>query len=97
MNNATTVTKKVTRATFKSFLKANAGKIWVSVRDAHNREITDKSWFQKATESMPERTFGIQGVWLVGGSDWFTAWEGEGYKGIKVSNCCYTFIVGVAI
>ncbi len=97
MNNASNnAAKKITLATFKKFLKDNEGKVSVSVRQSHNSDTNDKTWFQRKSERMIDRSFGIAGIWLVlGGGDSFEAWEGEGFRGIKVNNSCSIFIVGV--
>jgi hypothetical protein len=43
-----------------------------------------------------KNNFGIRGVYLVFGSrDYFTAFDENGITGIRVSNSCGSFIVGV--
>ena len=97
---------KITKSTFKSFLKKNSDKLLITTRSSFdgmvdgctacsNREFTParKSDLIYADDN----TMGIAGVWLVGSSrDYFTAYEKDGITGIDVSNCCGHFIVGIA-
>ena len=99
------MTKKITKATFKSFLKKNEGNIWVKqrsrfdgccdgIRYAKNPEFvaTVKS------ELTHENECGYKGIWLVGGSrDYFTSYDDGLFQGISVSNCCGCFIVAKKI
>lgn len=99
---ATPATKKVTKATFKSFITKNADRLMVKVRSQFDG-MTDcvvpcASGFvpaQKDTE-WSQHTLGIRGVWLVGGSrNWFTPYNENGFTGIKVTNCCGSCIVAI--
>lgn len=87
--------KKITKATFKSFIKKNAGKLELNVTSSFDG-MTDccesrNDGFRKAvtTDKMVDNNCGIDGVWLVGGSrDYFTAFETDTHTGIRYSNCC---------
>lgn len=92
---------KITRTTFKSFIKNNAQDLFVKnvsyfdgMTDCveHNR----KAEFVKASpgDHNPEHTLGIDGVWLVNGSrDYFQPYQDDEFEGIEVSNACGSFIV----
>lgn len=91
---------KITRATFKKFVKQLG--LLISKQSSFDgmtdgiTSSSDKSF--KPVESVPysNNTLGINGVWLVGSSrDFFTHYEENGIVGIEVSNCCGRFIVGV--
>lgn len=92
---------KITRATFKSFIKKNDGKLFVKVNSNFDgmvdcvMPVEDQFSIAKADgrDFANENTLGISGVWLVGGRDYFNSYEKDGFSGIEVSNCCGSFIV----
>lgn len=93
---------KITRATFKSFIKKNRNNLWVKKKRYFNGMIDcvdniKDPMFQPSkndNDSLNEHTLGIEGVWLVRGSrDYFSPYEDKFYKGISVVNCCGSFIV----
>jgi len=95
--------KKITKATFKSFLKKNSGKLYIRTKSHFDgmtdcvEQCADQGW-SKITDAeyKHENNLGIQGVWLVGGSrDYFTAYNDGKFSGIDVYNCCGHFMVGV--
>ena len=96
-------TKKNTRATFKSFIRKNAGNLHINVKSDFDGMVDcvmpSHRGFRVAQEDtreyMQENNVGILGVWLVGGRDWFKGYEDDTYKGIEVSNCCGNFIVAI--
>jgi len=101
----TTTTKKITRATFKSFVTKYAE--CLLIKNVSNFDgmvdcvMPVQRDFRFATKSTRHQnadkyTLGINGVWLVGSSrDYFTAYEDDNFKGIEVSNCCGDFIVAI--
>lgn len=100
--------QKVTRSTLKSFLKKNAGNLYVS---EHSRfdGMTDcversESKFRRAVNQVfdpkQEYTLGISGIWTVGQSrDSFTAVtvvdQTGTYEGIYCYNCCGSWTVAI--
>lgn len=96
--------KKITRATFKSFVRKNVGALWVKIKGDFDGMVdcvmpTQNAMFKpsETTDIDPRTTLGILGVWLVGDSrDYFKPYEDDNYRGIYVSNCCGSFIVAVA-
>lgn len=94
---------KPTVATLKSFIRKNRENLLVKCKGDFDAMIDGIS-YNKGAEFAPakpsDQTFsnnlGISGVWLVGRSrDYLTPFEGEGFKGFKVSNCCGSFEVAV--
>jgi hypothetical protein len=94
---------KITAATFKSFIRKNRAQLYIKVRGSFDG-MTDGIEFSRNAEFRPavdgeytnENNLGIAGVWLVKGSrDYFKAFEGEGFYGIEVSNCCGYFTVAI--
>ena len=95
--------KKITMATLKSFIRKNAGKLFVKnlshfdsmtdcVEQCHDRQFREA----QATDEHGDHSLGIRGVWCVRGSrDWFTAYNEKGFRGIEVYNCCGSFIIAV--
>lgn len=93
---------KITKATFKSFLRKNEGKLYFKSKSNFDSMsdcvMPTHGYWHKAVKSDAhnEHTCGIQGVWLVGGGrDYFTEFSQDGYRGIDVYNCCGHFIVAV--
>ena len=96
------MTKKITLATFKSFVKKNRENLLVRVSSdfdgmqdcvVANRDAKFKPAQSCGNE---DNTLGIQGVWLVKGSrDYITELDTMGYKGFRVSNCCGSFSVAI--
>ena len=95
-------TKKITKATFKSFIKKNEGKLF-TVRKTRFDGMTDSventgSEISPAvkTESHVDHTLGLAAVWLVGGGrDYFSHYEKNGFVGIEFYNSCGSGIVAV--
>ena len=94
--------KKITKTTFKSFIKKNADNLLIQVKSEFDGMVDGcvsvKGGFVKAqaADRYTENTYGIHGAWLVGGGrDWFTEYNKDGITGIEVTNCCGRFIVGV--
>lgn len=96
--------KKITLATFKSFIKKNEENLLVnevsSFDGMHDCVMSsEKVGFTKITktESNVKHTLGIVGLWLVGSSrDYFRTYEDEKYTGIEVYNCCGSQIIAIA-
>lgn len=94
--------KKITLATFKSWMRKNQGKIFVNVKSSFDG-MTDgcepcRDGFKPASQSdhPHQNNLGINGIWLVlGGGDYFTPYYDAEYCGIEVSNCCGRFIVAI--
>ena len=91
---------KITRATFKKFIKQP--NLLISQHSSFDGMVDgvmpslDKSFKPVIARPYCNMTLGINGVWLVGSSrDFFTHYEENGIVGIEVSNCCGRFIVGV--
>jgi hypothetical protein len=94
---------KITKATFKSFIKKNRSNLMISCKSSFDGQFdcvmpTESKGFSRAVEAehFHENNLGINGVWLVGSSgNYFTPYEKDGVRGIDVYNCCGHFIVGV--
>jgi hypothetical protein len=106
MSNALPLPAKITLATFKSFVRKNRSELFIKVRGSFDGmtdgvEFDSNATFKPAKDSLggcPENDLGIGGVWLVKGSrDYFKAFEGEGFYGIEVSNCCGYFTVAIKV
>lgn len=93
--------KKITKATLKSFVKRNNGKLFVNVKSSFDGmtdgcESRNDGFQPQRSADFEANTLGIAGIWLVGSSrDYFKAYDKDGYEGIEVSNCCGYFIVAV--
>lgn len=96
---------KITRATLKSFVRKNAGKMFIKVKSRFDgmqdgvRDTEDQG-FSKCmpAEGCHEHNLGIQGAWLVlSSNDWYTAYNDGKFTGIEVYNCCGNFTIAVKV
>lgn len=96
------MTKKITMATVKSFVRKNASKeIFVNVKSSFD-DMTDmceerNHGFVVASKDdrCVENTLGLCGVWLVGGNDRFSHYEDDRFVGIEYHNCCGYGVIAV--
>ena len=94
--------KKITKATVKSFIRKNAGKIYVKVEssfsgmtDAIERIEDDFDLAKESTRNV-DHTFGIEGAWFVGHSrDYCRPYEDEKYNGFYIHNACGSFVLAI--
>ena len=81
---------KITKATLKSFVRKNEGKIFVNVRSEFDGMVdgcvSSRRGFQKV-ESINLRDY------VVYSRNFFYEYNEEGFNGIRVSNCCGDFII----
>lgn len=96
-------TKKITKATFKSFVRKNLSDLFIKEKYSFNGMIDgiefSNSSFQPAIQTSKHlnNTAGIEGVWLVGNSnDYFSYYEDSFYRGIEVTNSCGNFIIAIS-
>lgn len=102
--NHMTAEKKITKATFKSFIKNNRENLFILVESRFDgmtdgiemvRSVPTKIQAEDHAGCI-ENNLGIKGVWLVGQSrDYFKAYEDPMFKGFHVSNCCGSFKIGI--
>lgn len=99
------MTKRITKSTFKSFLKRNAGNL--EIRNvSHFDGMTDgveqlenngfRPLIEKTFRSIPECDLGLDGVWLThtAGDNRFADYQ-DG-RGIECYNCVGSYIVRIA-
>ena len=94
--------KKITRATLKSFIRKNQGRLFLCVRSQYDamtdgRESVNGGFVPAVpTDRWMTNSLGITGVWMVGNSrDYFSIHSDDEMEGISVSNCCGSFILAV--
>jgi hypothetical protein len=95
--------KKITKATLKSFVNKNRDNLYIRVDTKFDgmvdcvmetRSINMEK--VKSRSDYIDHTLGISGVWLVGRSrDYFSQYTDGLYEGIRVYNCCGSFILAV--
>lgn len=98
-----TPTKKITLSTVKSFIRKNKDNLFLNLKSSFDGmtdmvETCKNSSFKKATETTGNLsyTLGIAGTWFVGSSrDYFSQYEDDQFTGIKVYNCCGSFILAI--
>jgi len=94
--------KKITLATLKSFIKKSEDLLIKNISSFDSMQDCishyDNSDFRNLSLSseMPfENSLGFQGIWLVGSSrDHFYYYNDNEIEGIKVNNCCGSFVIG---
>ena len=93
---------KITKATFKSFIKKNKNNLQVWVKSSFDgmtdcvQSVGGSFKAIQETEEWVEHSLGIKGVWLVnGGRDYFTKFEENGMVGIEYHNCCGYGIIAI--
>lgn len=99
----TTTSKKITKATVKSFIKKNRETLFINCKSSFSGmtdmvERNPNAGFKIAQteERNAENTFGIAGAWFVGYSrDYFKAFENADFTGIEVYNSCGSFILAI--
>ena len=92
--------KKITKATIKSFIKKNEGKLFIKklssfdgMQDCVMPDNDSFSQVQKTRFHIPH-TLGIKKAWFVGGEH-YTEYKDDTFAGYKVYNCCGSFILAV--
>ncbi|MEY5020578.1 MAG: hypothetical protein RJA91_113 [Pseudomonadota bacterium] len=92
--------KKITKATIKSFIKKNSGKVYIQLESKFDgmidgiRSINDRFSIAQPESKNEKYTFGISGAWFVGHSrDYFKAYEDEQFSGYYIYNSCGSFIL----
>ncbi len=92
---------KITKTTFKSFLRKNAGNLYILRKSSFSGmtdcvEQLENKGFEpiEATDRCIENSLGISGLWLAnGGRDYFTEYNSGQFSGFEVYNCCGTTII----
>lgn len=97
--------KKPTLATVKAFIRQNRAALQISVRRSFDGmvdgcvENPDKSFSAALTPDEGRNhsnALGIAGAWFVlGGRDYFSAYDDGTFAGFKVYNACGSFILAV--
>ncbi len=96
---------KVTKATLKSFIRKNEGKLFIREKSSFDGMVDgctnecDRGFNQarKYEGTLREdHNLGYHGIWIVGSSgNSFRAYNDDAFEGIEVYNCCGHFIVAV--
>lgn len=104
MNNG----KKITLATVKKFIRTHMGTdLQISVRSSFSgmtdcvESTSDRGFTPALTPDEGQNhsnKCGVQGAWFVFGSrDSFTEYNEGGYTGVRVYNCCGSFVLAVRV
>lgn len=99
--NTQTATRRITKATLKAFVNRNRERLYIKVKREFDGMIDGCRDCQMDFEpiqpkGMAEHTLGINGVWLVGDSrDYFYPYDDDVMTGLRVSNCCGSFILAI--
>lgn len=100
--NTSKLTHKITLATVKTFIKNNRPDLFIQVKSSFDgmtdmvESVSGGFVPAKKDEDHTDSTLGIKGVWFVGQSrDHFSHYKEDTWEGIKVSNCCGSFILAI--
>lgn len=93
--------KKITKATFKSFLRKNEGNLFIKTQSNFDgmydsvMAVSNPQFNQLHVADMVHpNNCGYAGIWLVTSSgNSFYKYNKDGYEGIEVHNCCGSFII----
>jgi len=100
----TSVKKKTTLATVKSFIKREAknGNLYIKVNSSFDGMVdcvmpVEDSFRKVETLNLEEKnSLGIRGAWFVGhSSDSFDDFSDDNFIGYRVYNCCGTFFIAM--
>lgn len=94
------MTKRITIATIKSFIKKNANNLHLKKKHSFDG-MTDGTSFETAhpfkrvtiDPIAHKNTLGIDGAWFTSSGNLFTAYDDGVYKGYEVYNCCGHFFI----
>lgn len=98
------MSKKITKATLKKFVRENRDKLFINTRSRFSGMIDGceivnngfKSIIEDDKVISSDYTLGIKGVWLVGGGrDYFREYNDPDFTGIETTNCCGCFVLAV--
>ena len=94
------MTKKITMATVKSFIKKNADGLFLKKINSYDGMcdgVNDRSAhsFMKVTLNSHSHAnqLGIEGAWFTPGGNLLTEYNDGVFKGFDVYNCCGHFII----
>lgn len=95
------MTKRITLATIKSWMKKNEGRIYVQERSRFDGSIDAVSYHEAPEFNLAQpsynphkNNFNMRGVWFVfGGGDCYTPYDDGKFQGYEVYNCCGSFIL----
>ena len=95
--------KKITKATFKSFIRKNIDNLYLNVQSSFSGmtdmvETLDNGLKKvEITERHIKNTCGINGIWLVGSSrDYFNSYQTDTHVGIEYFNSCGGGVIAIA-
>lgn len=101
---------KITKSTFKSFVRKNEGNLFVKKESSFDGmtdcvQTNNNAAFRPATKYEPraftsteinQNTLGYNGIWLVGGGrDYFKAFEDAEFAGFEYYNSCGNGLVAI--
>ena len=97
--------KKATKATFKSFIKNNRENLLIENKSSFcgnndcvmptGKEGFDPVKWKNDGEGHRDYDFGIIGVWVTSGKNWFDLYETETHTCLSCDNCCGSFTLAI--
>ena len=95
-------TKKITRATIKSFVKKNFNNLYIKnlteFDGMQDMTVANKNAeFRKAVPTQRDfnYTLGVDGAYVLPNRNLFDPFENENYVGYNVWNCCGEFVIAI--
>ena len=100
----TTITKRITLATVKAFIRKNRQSLLIQCKSSYDgmcdgvRDV-ESNGFSPALDAdvATSNNLGIHGAWFVHGSrNSFSAYDDGSHVGFEVWNCCGEFVLAIA-
>jgi len=96
-------TKKITKATIKSFIKKNIDNLFVNIESNFDGMVdcvmpcsNGFAKIQKSKDINNKNTMGIPGVWFVDSSrNYFLSYENKNFLGFECANSCGNWIIAI--
>lgn len=96
------MSKRITKATFKSFVKKNIHNLWLEQAYSFDAQIDgirqcDKSFKRVIIDpnDLSKPNLGVPGIWITDSGNLFTEYQSESFCGIEVYNCCGCFVIAI--
>jgi hypothetical protein len=96
--------KKATMATVKAFIRTSGKALMIDSESSFDgmcdgvRQNPDRGFTLTLPGNFPANDLGVQGAWFVGSSrDFIQPFVKDGIEGYRISNCCGSFALAVAV
>lgn len=96
------MTKRITKATLKAFIKKNIHNLWLEQSYSYDGRIDGISFNDKSfkrviidPDNLNKPNLGVPGIWITDSDNLFTEYCTDRFYGIEVYNCCGCFTIAI--